>query len=108
MAPTLDLVPIQKFVIAVFAASIIFSVFYFSLPSAAGTADAEAFQRQEESDKLAANIRSAAVFGLAPIITGGASVWTVAKVKKASIIRPLPLVVGFAVALGTLGLAFLL
>ncbi len=108
MASTLELVPVQKVVVALFAVSIIFSIFYFSFPSAAGTAEAAARQRQEETDRLSGNIRSIAVFALAPIITGGASVWTVAKVKKASIIRPLPLVVGFAVAIGTLGLAFLL
>ncbi len=100
--------PVQKCVVAFFVASIIFSAPYFSVPWAAGTADMEARDRQNRIDELAANIQSFAVFALAPIITGGASVWTVAKVKKASIIRPLPLVVGLAVAIGTLGLAFLL
>ncbi len=102
------MIPVQKFVVALLAVSIIFSMLYFSLPWAAGTADAAEFQKQEESDKLAANIRSFAVFGLAPIITGGASVWTVAKIKKASLSRPFPLLVGFAVAVGTLVLVFLL
>jgi len=63
--------------------------------------------RLNRIDELSANIRSFAIFGLAPIITGGASVWTVAKIKKASVIKPIPLLVGFAVAVGTLGLVLL-
>ncbi len=103
----MNLIPVQKFVVALFAVSVIFSVLYFSLPWAAGTAEVEARQRQEGSDEISANIRSVAVFGLAPIITGGVSVWAVAKIKKASVIKPLPLLVGLAVALGTLALVFL-
>jgi len=56
VASTLELVPVQKFVVVLFAVSIIFSIFYFSFPSAAGTAEAAARQRQEETDRLSGNI----------------------------------------------------
>ena len=102
------MLPVHKFVMVTLALSVILSVFYFSLPWAAGTAEAEARQREELSDELSGQIRSVAVFGLAPIFTGGASIYTVAKVKKASVRKPLPLLVGFAVAVGTLGLVMLL
>lgn len=77
--------PVRNFALASIVVSIIFSVLYFSLPLAAGTAEADARMRQEDSDKLSANIRSIAIFGLAPIITGGASIFTIAKIKKASV-----------------------
>lgn len=81
--------------------------FYFVLGVAAGTAEGEARMRQEQMNQLSKNISSGAIYGLFPVLAGGASILIMTRIDGGPINRPRHWLVGLAVALGTLGILFL-